>query len=375
MRKSSTTPAGPDEDAAFRPDDVPALRRDLHGWLRDGRGLTFHANMSRHAGSMIGRPDLDGHPGTMRAYARMLVEHEQRAVADAELYYVTPEMTAIIRAAAKSMPAFAPAPDDFPHQTGLIVFGAPLVEFRRPEHTSALLVDGKITLDYRDQPYEDIRIVAATWGPFDAGGSWARGGVLMSFYTDLSLILDRILEPRTRDSIRGNHARLVPDNECAIAYAALPSGSTVEEQLRESDSPGYTSHWAKHLLTTLLLMRQPLVYQRSQPIRRGLRRQLERAGHPTGDIRILDARPRRYTTGPDVPDQATDHADTTTPEEQGERRTLGVRFPVRGFWRNQWYPSRQIHRPRWIDPHWRGPDDAPIVGAQRVHVLRNNPEK
>jgi hypothetical protein len=27
---------------------------------------------------------------------------------------------------------------------------------------------------------------------------------------------------------------------------------------------------------------------------------------------------------------------------------------VRGHWRNQWYQKDEVHRPKWIDPYWKG---------------------
>lgn len=354
----------------FDPGDVPALRRELLEWLRDGRGLTFHTRMSAKAGTMVGRPELDGHPGMMRVYAEMLCEQEKRTLADAELYFVTAEMTEIVRAAAQDMPAFPPDADDFPTPAGLIVFETPLVTYERPELT-AVMIDGRMAYDPTDGR-EKIGVTACTWGPYDADGRWKHGGVWMSFYRNRAEILAKILDDRLRNDIRGDNARLVPDNEYGIQYAADEAGkASLRERLAESDLPAYTSYWAKHVLATLLLMRQPLVYQRAEPIRRGLRRQLERAGYPTGDIQILDARPRRYATVPRTEDGA--EAETQAGEETG--RKIGVRFPVRGFWRNQWYPSRGVHRPKWIPEHWRGPEDAPIVHAERVRVLRHHPEQ
>ena len=43
---------------------------------------------------------------------------------------------------------------------------------------------------------------------------------------------------------------------------------------------------------------------------------------------------------------------------------------MRGHWRNQYYPSRNDHRPIWIDPHFAGPEDKPLLGGERVNVLR-----
>jgi hypothetical protein len=39
---------------------------------------------------------------------------------------------------------------------------------------------------------------------------------------------------------------------------------------------------------------------------------------------------------------------------------------VRGHWRQQWYPSRNVHRPIWITPHIKGPEGAPLLGGERV---------
>ncbi|RCG19077.1 hypothetical protein DQ384_38005 [Sphaerisporangium album] len=373
MSKHTPT-TGQHSTPSFEAADVPALRRELLGWLGDGRGFRFHAVMSKCAGSMMGHPELDGHPGMMRAYAEMVCEQETRTLRDAELYYVTAEMTQLVRSAAAELPAFVPDAGDFPTPRGLIVFGAPLVTHRRPER-GLVLVDGRLTLDYREHAYEDINVSACTWGPYDAGGQWKHGGVWMSFYRDRAEMLAKLQHDRVRDGLRADHARLVPDNEYGIKY--LDEGAEkarLQEDLAAKDDPAWTSHWAKHLMATLLLMRQPLVYQRTEPIRRGLRRQLERSGLPTGDIRIVDARPRRYTTAPRDQEagerpQSGDHG----AEETG--RKVRVRFPVDGFWRNQWYPSRGVHRPKWIEEHWRGPEDAPIVHPERVRVLRTHPDQ
>ena len=42
------------------------------------------------------------------------------------------------------------------------------------------------------------------------------------------------------------------------------------------------------------------------------------------------------------------------------------RWIVRGHWRNQWYPSLDVHRQIWISPFVKGPDEKPLVLTQRV---------
>jgi hypothetical protein len=42
-------------------------------------------------------------------------------------------------------------------------------------------------------------------------------------------------------------------------------------------------------------------------------------------------------------------------------REYSHRWMVQGHWRNQWYPSMQDHRPKYIPPHIKGPKDKPLV--------------
>lgn len=56
----------------------------------------------------------------------------------------------------------------------------------------------------------------------------------------------------------------------------------------------------------------------------------------------------------------------------GERRAVewSCSWVVRGHWRQQWYPSARVHRPRWIAPYVKGPADKPLRQARRVFVVR-----
>jgi hypothetical protein len=42
------------------------------------------------------------------------------------------------------------------------------------------------------------------------------------------------------------------------------------------------------------------------------------------------------------------------------------RWLVRGHWRNQWYPSLEVHKPRWIAEHVKGPEHAPLVVHDKI---------
>lgn len=45
------------------------------------------------------------------------------------------------------------------------------------------------------------------------------------------------------------------------------------------------------------------------------------------------------------------------------------RWLVTGHWRNQWYPKEGRHKPVWIAPYVKGPDDKPFVQKKRVYRL------
>jgi hypothetical protein len=68
----------------------------------------------------------------------------------------------------------------------------------------------------------------------------------------------------------------------------------------------------------------------------------------------------------DVVHRAEPAADDGTPKA---KRSLHCRFTVRGFWRNQWYPSTGTHAPKYIDSFLKGPADAPLVTRTKVFAV------
>jgi hypothetical protein len=45
------------------------------------------------------------------------------------------------------------------------------------------------------------------------------------------------------------------------------------------------------------------------------------------------------------------------------------RWIVKGFWRNQWYPSLKLHKRIWIYEYVKGPANKPIVVRDRIYSL------
>lgn len=68
-----------------------------------------------------------------------------------------------------------------------------------------------------------------------------------------------------------------------------------------------------------------------------------------------------------------DVAAVTTPDGSPPtegKREFSCRWIVNGFWRNQFYPSKNEHRPKWIAAFIKGPDDKPLrVPTHTVYTV------
>ncbi|WP_158827763.1 hypothetical protein [Streptomyces sp. NRRL S-118] len=111
------------------------------------------------------------------------------------------------------------------------------------------------------------------------------------------------------------------------------------------------------LVTTLraawLLMVQPLADCSEVPPSRAIRKRLRRINNEPASVRLIDLR---------RPKIGNAHG--------SGNRDYHYQWIVRGHWRQQWYPVRQVHRPVWIAPHVKGPEGAPLLGGEKVNVWR-----
>jgi hypothetical protein len=54
--------------------------------------------------------------------------------------------------------------------------------------------------------------------------------------------------------------------------------------------------------------------------------------------------------------------------EEG-RREWASRWIVAGHWRNQWYPTEQRHKPKWIEAYVKGPADKPVKASTKLFAV------
>lgn len=97
--------------------------------------------------------------------------------------------------------------------------------------------------------------------------------------------------------------------------------------------------------------------------RHGRRQQAE------APVRVV--RLQHYFHDDSLPQQDAEVPEPAASDEK--KRQYRHQWMVRGFWRNTWFPSLQAHRVQWIAPHVRGPKDKPLLGGEKVFLVRTPP--
>lgn len=128
---------------------------------------------------------------------------------------------------------------------------------------------------------------------------------------------------------------------------------------QDSDEPGWSdrpSHVAGHVLPVMLsawlLMQQSLARITEAEPDRAARKRLRRIGQEPKPVRVIELRRPAHSGSGDG------------------SREFHHQWIVRGHWRQQWYPARQVHRPVWIAPHIKGPEGAPLIGGEKVYAWK-----
>jgi hypothetical protein len=363
-------------------EETPGLRRELIEYLRTEQAAQMAALMIQ-AGRQPIRP-----PGPYDQVGRLLVRTEADRLAKADLWHIDSDLSELVDAAYPLMPQFAARPYDLPSRHGFATFAQPLTNLIReavPEDRAAAedlaQTAGAPSAIRRLLPHvdEQVPIIAVSWGPAEESAvgvvgrvaarppkPWRHPGVWMSFYSMPIMrrqpdLMDA-LNPEQRAAYATWTARITVDNECLLAWC--PDGAP-EQRYLIGPGAGHigTAAWAAALFATFALARQGNVAEQDDlAVPRHERRRHERAGIPaTGPVRVLRL---RRGVGAAARKAAGD----------GPGREYHHRWIVRGHWRNQWYPSIKAHRPKWIAAYLAGPDDAPLLGGDKVTTVSAPPQ-
>lgn len=336
------------------PAKLPEVRDDLHKLLSTdfvGRVLGSHILNG-------GTYDLPA-PEARQPWAQAVEGYMERLrsmAATAELFHVSAEMTAVAAEAGKTMPGYKLHRDDLPAESGLIVFDLPIgiathdtISANPKDEAEAAYVAAQEWGGENRLP--TIEVVAAMWR--FAATHWGEPGVLVTMWTsnyDMARNWEAVGKPDLAEGIRrlgwlGYHDETV-----------LPFGDMVDEETADPDNPKpIRNDTLRTLISTWLLMGQPIVTADPEPLPRQARRRIQReTGKPPPPVRVVKLRHiAAHQAGDDLP--------------EGAGRHYRHRWVVRGHWRNQWYPSRKDNRPVYIPSHVKGPKGAPLIGTEKVY--------
>lgn len=338
--------------------DLPGLRaRQVAKLARPPeRNLTWKSYFG-HTESGMQEP---AHPAVTdpALQATLLTANEVRRLREAELYWMSPDMSRLCHALAPSMPPSRPGPADLPSPSGLMYFAQPLVTYLP---WTRVLIGGRSAEVV--EPDAPVSVCAVSWGPWDAYGAWPGGGTWFTFYTAGPRGPEEVAR-RFRVSLREADDLGVPplvvDNEvaCPASPDIHPHGHSPEAEALNS---GTLWEWVHLSLCAFRILRSRSADIRGEPGPQHARARAarERVERPDEDVQVVDLRPRPAQR------QAPAGSGTGT-----GRRSPDFRYPVRAFWRRQWYPRERVHRLIPIDLYFKGPEGAPVrMPKDRVYTL------
>lgn len=121
-------------------------------------------------------------------------------------------------------------------------------------------------------------------------------------------------------------------------------GESIEQTLPHADDSELALKVVSFMGAMFLFLNQRILrYTNERPDRATRRRMPVFESEPV--IRVVSLRRVNYQ-----------HKDST----EHEAVEWSCQWLVRGFWRNQWYPSLGNHQPKWIAPYIKGPADKPL---------------
>lgn len=322
----------------IRPADLPELRDEtVAGVARSGQNIYERAIET-------GRQLTVPRAPTRTKAAEILAEWELRRLVGAELFHVSAEMSELAVAAGATLPEFTLMPEDIPTPNGFIFFAKPIA-----------------TVDYRNDdgsPAGESPIVAAAWGNWTGGNpNWIHGGIWVTWYADSRTLLDNgvklgLVDPKVADRVRPTTPRLTIDNEIQSPFSPnpIPAIKSDGRELASIQDADGLAHWLAILKAAWLLMQQPVTSVTDAQFDKATRRRLAKTRSQPSRVRVITL--RRPVGG----------------SANGSGHEYHHQWVVRGHWRQQWYPTREVHRPVWIAPHIKGPDGAPLLGGEKVYA-------
>jgi len=309
-------------EMSLRPADVVHIRKQmLDWWSEPGIWQQRYALQGRRPIDKLENSVLDAEA------ARGWVEDGFR---QAELFWVSTEMTQLVTAMYPTIPDCIPEP---PCPDGLVIFARSIpgldAESGGEIYTTAFLWRTVVTK------------VGVCWG-------------IETYAWRDHINAWRLMSMEEREAFRtAMPMRLHPTGgsewpveSMTSDFSRLPASNAQMEASMLEDRRVLSTFWA-------LCSQRITLEERWQPDR-NIRRQAQREGwRSIPEVRIIRLR------------EPTARID----RESGREVEWSHRWLVGSHWRNQWYPSRQAHAPKLIDSYQKGPADKPLIIRPTVRAL------
>lgn len=290
----------------IRPVDLPELRNELLQFTNSRNAEWFYE--SRSTGSLF-----------HGAAVEQLQAEEVAALRSADLYHLSEPMIELAFGAASSLPPFELEPEDVPSTIGFAFMGS-----------------GSVQL------HPDLGPAAAVlWRPMN-------GMILFTFFADTENVVSDVVSSGKATRATAAWHRAVTGRLSPMALeAVIPFGTSEVYDDRHALEP-----MLRIIRAAWLLMQQPLVLSSEAHADRAAQKRLRRAGYEPRPVRVIELRRPAHSGSGDG------------------SREFHHQWIVRGHWRQQWHPAREVHRPVWIAPHIKGPEGAPLIGGEKVYAWK-----
>jgi hypothetical protein len=282
---------------------------EIWQWWQSPQGISY-------ANGFVG--DMNRKGKGYESMADEFADIEIRRLYRAEPIYVAPEMQDLLDAA---LPGFEPEellPSDLVTNHGFVVFP-------RPFHV----------LDVSDKK---IAWRAMCWSVTDF--TWKEGeqsrtepGIFVTMYSHMDDPDDIGYHPLVYDYAKTKWS--------LVHMAPWSFGMEIPDDFKAKQS-------LRQIQCFFRLTMQHITTHEPQPTSRATRRRAKRARMPEKNVTVIRLRrPKTQREGEPVP------------------ANYSHRFLVRGFWRNQWFPSLKTHRQIYIHDYIKGPADKPLRISER----------
>jgi len=262
----------------------------------------------------------------------------------AETVFISKDMCMLIEHAAQTMP-------DVPIQAENLMWKKAFIYYEKPIYHEVRIAEGDLeVLNTRAILTVHTNHVVQMEGHYSVtGGENLEPGLAHITFVDLDQTVMKYEDFSTR---------LIPFDLSGWTYGK--HWETVPE-----DGPGGPhrvdqglAQQRKLILATHLIAAQYIAVRLPHKPPRQLRRRIERMDKPLpnfGDIVYVTLRRNSARVG-----------ERETSEEWSG---YSHRFPVKGYWKHQFYPLKQEHHLIFVEPYIKGPPDKPLIIKDKVYKL------